>query len=473
MKIRNKRPSAAGLVCAVTLGVIATSCDYAITGPNGSDPNLGYVDGLGLDPKFQPTPKGATCANGACYPTQQGWANGKAIYFYNVGAVAATAAAAKFSFVDSSGSFAVPEALTFANVYDFGAEPPSQPSCTPPTSPYTFDPVTEAYPSNLQFPIFSNLPLVSYVFDSVVVPYVARYGATEPSSTTCQYLKDANSVGAKFGSQPGSVADYRMWPVIDVVTATYVSATSGIASNAEVNGATCLTPDGKSIPCPVQELNSTSLTTQCTNTFNQCLSACGVKTTSGCTCPYGASNLVLNCGNDGHTYDMCYLGNCPGVSVARPGACAGNDSVCSTECETQFIQCSTLQRQGWYNGLQLTFLDGGPIPMAGMDPGTLVAMNGVIVHPTPVLQTSSPSAEGVVILPAMPGDPDYSPIVLLHDYHVPAGDDVDTSGDFSNASPFGKYTSLCTSGLNCQPNEVNMANAGAVSTILFIVTSAP
>src|SRR5579883_2207208 len=84
-------------------------------GPNQPDPDLGYVDGLGLDAKFLPAPRGGQCVSGPCYPYQEGFSNGQQVYFYNLGTVSTGASA----LVDSSGNFAVPTSLVTLNAYDF------------------------------------------------------------------------------------------------------------------------------------------------------------------------------------------------------------------------------------------------------------------------------------------------------------------------------------------------------------------
>jgi hypothetical protein len=410
------RTSIERLLKAALLCACAAACGgFFPNSSNGADPYLGYVDGLGLDAKFLPAPAGVTCSNGPCYPVQQGWAHGRPAFFYNLGAVPASSAA----LVDASGNFAVPTSLVTINAYDFS------PGCATPTNPYTFDPVSEAYPSNVQFPIFNGLPLTSYVFDAIVMPFVAHYAATEASGTICQYLKDSSSIGTKFGSSGGQFVDFQMWPVIDVVTTGTVTASSGITSSKGVSGATCpITEQSTQTtqPCPVEELPTTS----------------------------NSANLLASC--DG-TYKSC------------SGACT--DNVCVVGCQSQYIACSTLEQQGWTSGLQLTFLNGGTAPTDGN--GNFLFMDGALVHPSAANQLSAPNAGSVVILPALPGEAGYAPIVRLHDFHVPPGTDLDPFGDFDNTV----YTDVCASGTNCQPNQVNLVEASSSSNVLFVVMSAP
>jgi hypothetical protein len=398
----------------------AAGCSFEPTAfnfdSNAADPYLGYVDGLGLDSKFVPQPRGGSCPNGPCYPIQQAFAAGQPAYFYNLGAVATSSSA----LLDSNHNFVVPTSLVTTNVYDFSAA-----SCAPPSSPYTFNPLTEAFPSNQQFPVFDSLPLTSYVFGSVVVPMVARWAATEPGSTTCQYLKNSTSVtSGKAGAGKGAPVDFRMWPVIDVITTGTLSATSGIASSTSVNGASCpvtYATNQITYPCPVQELppgaNGGTLQTTCTNTFNTCSSAC-----------------------------------------------QSGDNVCQTVCQWNYVSCTSLQQQGWSADLQLTFLEGGIVPLSVPGASTFAVMDGVIVHPYGSGNLSATTEGQVIILPFLPGQPGYSPLVLLHDFHVPQGVDLDSFGNFYNTV----YTSICTTS-PCQPNEVDMTQTVSSNNLLFIV----
>lgn len=110
---------------------------------------------------------------------------------------------------------------------------------------------------------------------------------------------------------------------------------------------------------------------------------------------------------------------------------------------------------GWYRGLLLTYLDGGPVPVSAG--GELQAMDGVILDPAGVTTFAKPTDPKVVLLPYRPGEPGYSPIVRLHSWRLPAGR---VGGD---------YTGLCLSGMSCGPKEVNFTQAApAAFNTIFI-----
>jgi hypothetical protein len=88
-------------------------------------------------------------------------------------------------------------------------------------------------------------------------------------------------------------------------------------------------------------------------------------------------------------------------------------------------------------------------------------MDGAIVDPTtdaPVFPVNTPRA---VVLPAVPGQAGYSPIVRLHDFPLPSG------------ASLGQYTAICTNLTNCQPNEIDLTKAGPSFNTIFIVATAP
>jgi hypothetical protein len=410
--------------------VVACGCGYFPNGSDGSDPYLGYVDGLGLDLKFEPVPRGGTCPNGPCFPVQQGFAKGQSFSFYNLGAIASSTSA----LTDPNGNFIFPTSLVTTQVSDFSGS-----QCTPPTSPYTFNPQTEAFPSNQQYPIFNSLPLTTFVFGAVVVPIVQRFAATEPSSAPCQGLKMSSSVGSKFGSSAGSAADFRLWAVIDTVQTGTLSA-SGIASTTGVNGQSCPIAPGSgqpTQPCPVQELpasaNSTNFVAQCATAFNTCSSGC-------------------------------------------------QDTLCPVVCQQNYIACTSLQQHGWEAGLQLSFLNGGTVPLSPTNSSAFQVMDGAVILPhdpgsppstyCAANQVACPSPiynPANIILPAVPGDPGWSPIVRLHEFHVAAGVDVDSFGNFYNTV----YTAICTNPGSCQPNEVDLTQALLATNVMFVVANNP
>lgn len=104
---------------------------------------------------------------------------------------------------------------------------------------------------------------------------------------------------------------------------------------------------------------------------------------------------------------------------------------------------------GWYRGLLLTYLDGGPVPVSPS--GDLLAMDGVILDPAGLTTFAKPTDPKVVLLPFRPGEAGYSPIVKLHSWRLPAGK---VGGD---------YTGLCLSGTNCGPKEVNFTQAASTA----------
>lgn len=122
-------------------------------------------------------------------------------------------------------------------------------------------------------------------------------------------------------------------------------------------------------------------------------------------------------------------------------------------------QSATLKTElsrGWYRGLQLGFLDGGRVPVDAE--GRLVAMEAVqLVNAAGTLKPTDPQ---VVILPFLPGEAGYSPMVRLHTFTLPAG-----------KSP-GAFTGICPLDRPCEANEVDLTKASATAaTTLFIVAS--
>ena len=106
---------------------------------------------------------------------------------------------------------------------------------------------------------------------------------------------------------------------------------------------------------------------------------------------------------------------------------------------------------GWYKGLQFAFLDGGAVP-ADASGNNLVPMEGVIVVASGAATPASASVDRAVILPFVPGESGYSPIVRLHRVN----------------GTVGSYTSVCT-GSVCGATEAPAT--GPVDLVLFIVTS--
>jgi hypothetical protein len=146
---------------------------------------------------------------------------------------------------------------------------------------------------------------------------------------------------------------------------------------------------------------------------------------------------------------------------------------------TGAIDTSFGAQLGWFRGLQLKYLNGGPIPTARLqdpafptDPSklieALVPMEGVIVN-TPT-SFSAPTADQVVIFPAVPGTEAWSPIARLHNYK-------------SKGEALGTFKGLCGSkagttwstGRNCVPGllDINDSNVEASSYYTLFVVSTP
>jgi hypothetical protein len=108
----------------------------------------------------------------------------------------------------------------------------------------------------------------------------------------------------------------------------------------------------------------------------------------------------------------------------------------------------------WYDGLQLNYLDGGRIPV---DPdGNVVAMDGVILNGASFANAYDNKA---VLLPAVPGDDSYSPVVRLRQFSMPSGK---APGDFVGICP--------TGATNCPSNYVKMESTTASFNTIFIVS---
>ena len=115
---------------------------------------------------------------------------------------------------------------------------------------------------------------------------------------------------------------------------------------------------------------------------------------------------------------------------------------------------------GWFRGLLLGYLDGGKVPLDSAQ--GLVTMDGVILNPSTPGVFAKPTDSKVVLLPFVPGEAGYSPIVRLHGFTLPAGE-----------SP-GRYTGICTTGVGCAATDVDftLASKSAFNTLL-IAASAP
>ena len=113
-------------------------------------------------------------------------------------------------------------------------------------------------------------------------------------------------------------------------------------------------------------------------------------------------------------------------------------------------------RQAWSRNLQGSFLDGGAVPVDAT--GNLMAMDGVIVNSAAPGSTLFPTDSKLVILPAIPGESGYSPIVRLHPVTLPSGKQP---GDFTDLCPANAKT--------CAANQVPMSATDKPKFTLFIV----
>ena len=126
-------------------------------------------------------------------------------------------------------------------------------------------------------------------------------------------------------------------------------------------------------------------------------------------------------------------------------------------------------QNGWYKSLELRYVNGGAVPTDNsLHP---LPMDGVIINP-PVVSgekavQSSAFANGVIILPALPNESGFSPLVRLWDYTIPSTD------------AWGSLNDLCHSNSQtCTANQVDLdalqaaASSKQTNTILYIVTSA-
>lgn len=125
---------------------------------------------------------------------------------------------------------------------------------------------------------------------------------------------------------------------------------------------------------------------------------------------------------------------------------------------------------GWYKGLQVAWLNGGRIPTQMVqDPAfptdptrqveAFVPMDGVILNPVGT-GFSLPTENDVVLLPALPGEDAWSPIVRLHNFRLPSG------------RTFKSYSGICGNGKPCAANLVDI-NAAAPAAFYTIFIAAP
>ncbi|MBS2022153.1 MAG: hypothetical protein JST92_07055 [Deltaproteobacteria bacterium] len=164
----------------------------------------GALDGTVLDAKFLPN-------TAKTYPVQQGYANGKPFYFYNLGA-------------QRTSTLPTPIPVTVADHQangNGGQHADFFPnSCTPGRA---FNARTDSYPTDKQAAVFDSLPLATTAFNAVVWPVVAQYGVTGVVGETCNDIKDSRSIANPGADEPGSYgatrtatpSSYQLWPIID------------------------------------------------------------------------------------------------------------------------------------------------------------------------------------------------------------------------------------------------------------------
>lgn len=109
--------------------------------------------------------------------------------------------------------------------------------------------------------------------------------------------------------------------------------------------------------------------------------------------------------------------------------------------------------RGWYRALQLTYLDGGTVPVEN---GRVKTMDGVLVNPA-TGTASAVTANNVLVLRYRPGDADWSPVVLLRTFTAPAGQQPSS------------FRSLCDTAPDCPAGSVDMSRATTFSGLLFLV----
>ena len=311
-----------------------------------------------LAPQFQPSTTKASC-NGAssCYVPQSGFFNGQTFYFFNSGLIKPLPFATLPSFVPVSCAPSGMDCVYAPSIANHRSDGGGgwhadvfPHSCTP----VGFNPVQDAFPRDVQFPIAGALPVNNLLNTSALPPLgvVAIHSVTGVSGETCNDLKYAASVGSKgapghFGAvRSENPTGYEVWTVFDPTVTVYKT---------------------------------------------------------------------------------------------NPGTTASALSASSF----------------WFNGLQGSYLSGGPVPTDAQ--GNLVAMDAVIVGYNNGF--GDPTASKVILLQYQPGDDGYSPIVRLHDYKTSAA-----AGSFIGVCPLGAAT--------CPKNYVKLSDAtpAAFNTILIVAS---
>lgn len=158
----------------------------------------GGIDVNGLDAKFLPDPK--ACAGTPCYALGTAFAEHAPLAIHNFGSVLAR----NFP-KDANGNPVIPASMVTARVYV------PDPGCK--AGP-AYDPARDAFPQDVQFPIFDTLPLSapSYV---TVLPFVQKFELGNTGGAPCNAVKAATSVTAgHYGLTSQSLGKVAFMPVI-------------------------------------------------------------------------------------------------------------------------------------------------------------------------------------------------------------------------------------------------------------------
>jgi len=233
-----------GALAALFVGALAPACGPD-TGPKvPGDRYNGVFDSASLDLKFAPgSTSTTTCGSvrAPCYLAQQGWANGKAFKFYNI-AGAATANAVRTTPSATVSLFPLAtssliKVFHFPNNCAKGKE---------------FDPRSDLFREDVQYPLFTNLPFPSTSSSVFVLPLVALHSVSV-SGNTCNALKDAASItDGEFGARPSeNPTSVQVWAPVDPSSGFQPlgsAATPPPTANAWFRGMQGLYLDGGRVP---------------------------------------------------------------------------------------------------------------------------------------------------------------------------------------------------------------------------------
>lgn len=167
---------------------------------------------------------------------------------------------------------------------------------------------------------------------------------------------------------------------------------------------------------------------------------------------YGVNGLTGNrCNDIKSAYSLGFDGGSPKFN-AQPATKASSYALWVVVDETQNFAAPNFGtppplNYGWFKDLQFAFFNGGPVPTDSSG-ANLVTMDGVIVDPTSATSFSKSTDKQAVILQFAPGEGGFSPIVRLHDFHLPAG------------KTFGDFTGICTSTSLCGSRDVCLSYDG-------------